>query len=109
MSSSSEHEIDLNNITHETHEQQLVVRFDYLRRQDEPQVGALILRILGFGIVVIVGVNSDEAQVGNVAMEIAHNGFYTCARVWMRIRDGAGGWESTSELQRQYHYTSYLA
>jgi len=91
MSSSSEHEIDLNNVTHETHELQLVLRFDYLRRQDEPQVGALILRILGFGIVVIVGINPDEARVGDVAVEIAHNGFCTRAQVWMRIRDGVGG------------------
>jgi hypothetical protein len=79
MSSSNEHEIELNDVTQEIHEQQLVVRFDYLRRQDEPQVGALILRILGFGIVVIVGANPDEAQVGDVAVEIAHNGFCTHA------------------------------
>jgi hypothetical protein len=53
-----------------------------------------------------MGVNLDEARVGDVAVEIAHNGFCTCAQVWMRIRDGVGGWESTFELQRQYHYTS---
>jgi len=56
-----------------------------------------------------VGINPDEARFGDVAVEITHNGFYTRAQVWMRIRDGAGGWESTSELQWQYHYTSYLA
>ncbi len=50
-----------------------------MRRQYEPQVGALILRILGFGIVVIMGVNPNEAQVGDVVMEIAHNGFCTHA------------------------------
>ncbi len=58
---------------------------------------------------VIMGFNPNEARVGNVVVQIAHNGYCTRAQVWMRIRDGAGGWESTSELQRQYHYTSYLA
>jgi hypothetical protein len=53
--------------------------------------------------------NPDEAQIWDVVMEITHNGFCTCAQVWMRIKDGTGGWELTSKLQRQYHYTSYLA
>jgi hypothetical protein len=58
---------------------------------------------------IIVGVNLDEACVRNVAVEITHNGFCACAQVWMRIKDGTGGWELTSKLQKQYHYTSYLA
>jgi hypothetical protein len=61
--------------------------------------------MLGFGIVVVVGVNLDKARIGDVAVEIAHNGFYTHAQVWMKLRDGARGWKSTSELQKQYHYT----
>jgi hypothetical protein len=98
MSSSSENEIELNDIMQEIHEHQLVVKFDYPKRQDEPQVGALILRMSGFGTMVIVGVNLDEAWIGDVAMVIARNGFCTRAQVWMRIRDGVGGWESTSKL-----------
>jgi hypothetical protein len=35
--------------------------FDYSRRQDEPQIGALILRLLGFGIMIFMGINPDEA------------------------------------------------
>jgi hypothetical protein len=65
--------------------------------------------MFGFGIVIIVGVNPDEARIGDVEVEITHNGFYTRVQVWMKIRDGVGGWESTSKLQKQYHYTSYLA
>jgi len=52
--------------------------------------------MLGFGIMIIMGVNPNEVQIGDVAMEITHNGFCICAQVWMKIRDGAGGWESTS-------------
>jgi len=54
--------------------------------------------MLGFGIMIIVGVNPNEARIGDVVMEIAHNGFCTCAQVWMRIRDGVGGRELTLEL-----------
>jgi hypothetical protein len=32
---------------------------------------------LGFGVVILVGINPIEAQVGDVGIEIAHNGFYT--------------------------------
>jgi hypothetical protein len=109
MSSSNENEIELNDLTQEIHEQQLIVRFDYPRRRNEPQIGALILQMLGFGIVVIMGINPDEGRIGDVVVEITHNGFCTRAQVWMKVRDGARGWESTFELQRQYHYTSYLA
>jgi len=42
MSSFHGNEIRLNDITHEVHEQHLVVKFDYSKRQDE-QVRALIL------------------------------------------------------------------
>jgi hypothetical protein len=43
MSSSSESEIGVNDITKEIHEKQLLVRFDNLKRQDKPQLRALIL------------------------------------------------------------------
>jgi len=35
--------------------------------------------MLGFGVMIIVGVNPDELQIGDVEVEITHNGFYTCA------------------------------
>ncbi len=69
----------------------------------------MILRFLGFGVITVVGIDPDEARIGDVAVKIAHNGFYTRAQVWLKLRDGARGWGLTSELQRQYHYTSYLA
>jgi hypothetical protein len=60
-------------------------------------------------VVTLVGINPDEAQVGDIAVEVAHSGFYTGAKVWLKVRDGARGWVSISKLQTQYHYTSYLA
>jgi hypothetical protein len=48
--------------------------------------------------VTFVGIDPDEAQVGDVAVEIAHNSFYTCAQVWLKFRNGTRGWGSTSKL-----------
>jgi hypothetical protein len=67
------------------------------------------MRSLGFGIVTFVGIDLDEAQVGDVVVEIAHNGFCTRTQVWLKLRNGAKGWGLTLELQKQYHYNSYLA
>jgi hypothetical protein len=109
MSSSSVDEIGKDDVTQEIHEQQLVVEFDYPRRQDGLQIGPLILRLLGFSVVILVDINPNEVQIEDVAVEIVHNGFYISVQVWVKIRNGARGWESTLELQKQYHYTSYLA
>jgi len=77
MSSFSTDEVAEDEVTQEIWEQQIVIRFDYPRRQDGPQIGAVLLRSLGFGIVTFVGIDLDEAQVGDVAIGLTHNGFYT--------------------------------
>jgi hypothetical protein len=63
---------------------------------------------LGFGVVTVIGIDPDEAQIRDVAIEVAHNGFYTRVQLWLKLRDGTKGWGSTSKLQIQYYYTSYL-
>jgi hypothetical protein len=77
MSSSSVDEVGTDEVTQEINEQRIIIRFDYPREHDGPQVGAIILHFLGFGVVTVVGISLDEARVGDVAIEIAHNGFYT--------------------------------
>jgi len=69
----------------------------------------VVLCFLGFGVVRLVGIDPNEARVGDIAVEVAHNGFYTRARVWLKVIDGAGGWVSTSELQTNFYFASYLA
>ncbi len=46
----------------------------------------------------LVGIDPDKARVGDIAVEVAHSGFYTRAQVWLKVTDGARGWVSTSEL-----------
>jgi hypothetical protein len=109
MSSSSGEGIPVEQVTEEIHEQQLVRRFDFFTVQNGPQRGGAILRFLGFGVVRLVGIDPDQARVGDIAVEVAHSGFYTRAQVWLKVVDGARGWASTSELQTNFYFTSYLA
>jgi hypothetical protein len=109
MSTPSADGVGIKELTQEVHEQQIVNRFDYLTTQGGPQKGAVVLRLLGFGVVTLVGIDPKEARVGDIAVKVAHNGFYTRAKVWLKVRNGTRGWESISELQTQYYYTSYLA
>jgi len=39
----------------------------------------LILHQLGFSVIIIIKVSLDEAQVGDIAVELMHNGFCTRA------------------------------
>jgi hypothetical protein len=109
MSSSKGKEVPVEQVTQEILEQRLVRRFDFLSVQDRPQRGAVILRFLGFGVVRLVGIDPDEARVGDIVVEVIHSGFYTHAQVWLKVIDGARGWVSTSELQTNFYFTSYLA
>jgi len=109
MSSSEGEEVPMEEVTQEIHEQQLVNKFDFFTVQNGPQRGAVILRFLGFGVVRLVGIDPQEVRVGDIAVEVAHSGFYTRAEIWLKVIDGARGWVSTSELQAQFYHTSYLA
>jgi hypothetical protein len=96
-------------MTHETREENLVRRFDFFIVQNGPQRGAVIMRFLGFGVVRLVGIDPNEARVGDIAVEVTHSGFYTRAQVWLKVIDGARGWVSTLELHTNFYFTSYLA
>jgi hypothetical protein len=109
MPSSSGEGVSVEQITQEIREQQLVGIFDFFTVQNKPQRGAMILRFLGFGVVRLVGIDSDEARVGDIVVEVVHNGFYTRAQVWLKVIDGARGWASTLDLQTNFYFTSYLA
>jgi hypothetical protein len=109
MSSSSGEEIPMEPVAQENCELNLIRRFDFWTIQNGPQRGAVILRFMGFGVVRLVGINPDQAPVGDIAVEVAHSGFYTSAQVWLRVTDGARGWARTSELQDSFCFTSYLA
>jgi hypothetical protein len=96
MSSSSGEGVPVEQVTQESREQQLVGRFDFITVQNGPQRGAVILRFLGFGVVRLVGIDPNEARVGDIVVKVAHSGFHTRAEVWLKVRNGADGWASIS-------------
>jgi len=77
MSSSSGEEIPAKQVTQEIREQQIVRRFDFWTIHNGPQRGVVILRFLGVGVIKLVGIEPDQARVGDIAVEVVHNGFYT--------------------------------
>jgi len=81
MSSSNGEEVPVESITQENRELNLVRRFDFFTIQNGPQRGSVVLRFLGFGVVRLVGINPNEARVGDIVVEVAHSGFYTRAQV----------------------------
>ncbi len=81
MSSPSGEDVPIEILTQETRELQIVSRFDFFTIQNGPQRGAVILHFLGFEVVRIVGIDPDEALVGDIVVEVAHSGFYTRVRV----------------------------
>jgi hypothetical protein len=109
MSSSGTDEVGAEEVTQDICEQRIVNRFDYFTTQGRPQRGAVILRFLGFGVVTLVRIDPEVARIGDIVVEVAHSGFHTRAEVWLRVRNGADGWVSISQLQTQYYYVSYLA
>jgi hypothetical protein len=108
MSSSSSEDVAPEILTQVTREERLIVSFDFYTRQGAPTRGAVVLRFEGFGIVTIVGCDPEAARVGDIAIEIAHSGFHTRAKVWVKARNGPSGWVSTSRMQHQYFFTTYL-
>jgi len=108
MSSFEANEVGGEDLTQDILAQRIVNRFDYYTTQGGPQRGTVVLRFLGFGVVTLVGIDPKVARVRDIAVKIAHSGFHTRVEVWLRVRNGADGWVSISQLQTQYYYVSYL-
>jgi hypothetical protein len=108
MSSSSADEISVEVLTQVTHEERIILSFDFYTNQGEPPRGAVVLCFLSFGVITIVRIDLKAVRIGDIAVEITHSGFHTRAEVWVKVSNGSRGWVSTSQLQTQYHFTTYL-
>jgi len=108
MSSSDNEDIPIG-LAQEIRESRIVRRFDFSTMLEGPHRRAVILRALGFGVVRLVGIDPDQARIGDIAVEVTHSGYFTRARVWLKVVDGNRGWTLTSELQSSFYFTSYLA
>lgn len=71
------------------------------------RVGVIILHLQRFEVVNIVGVNPKRAQIGNLDVHVSHTCLYTRIHVWLKIKDGIGGW-TTIAHQHTKHYFSTI-
>ncbi len=60
------------------------------------ELGSIILRIIGFGIINIVGLDLSKTRIGDIVVEITHNGFDIKTHVWMKVHDGNRTWKYCS-------------
>ncbi len=51
-------------------------------------VRIVIMRLQGFRLVQIVGLNLDRTWVGNMVIHVMHFDFYSKVQVWLKISDG---------------------
>ncbi len=56
----------------------------------------------GFGVVNIMGTNSKEALVGDLAIKINHRRFDRQTQVWIKIHDGAKEWKNVRQFQCRF-------
>jgi hypothetical protein len=90
------------------HVKKIARSFNNPSNQPFPQIGCVVLRLVGFGVVTMIGFNLAEAQVGDIAIKITHNGCVSRVKVWVKAHDGASDRCTSVELQQQFHFTSYL-
>jgi len=45
-------------------------------------------------------VSFDESQVGDIVVELMHNGICIKAQVWVKMQDAARGWVSSARFHR---------
>lgn len=50
------------------------------------------MRFVGFGVVIMVGYNLAEAQIGDIAIQITNISFVSRMKVWVQMQDGPSGW-----------------
>jgi hypothetical protein len=51
-----------------------------------PKERVVILRLQGFGVVSIIGLNLNLTIVSDLALFIIHSGMYMRVQVWLKIR-----------------------
>ncbi len=62
------------------------------------QIGSIVLRSVGFGVMTMVGFNPIEVAIRDNVIRISRNGFVSRMKVWLKIIDGSNGWHSIAQL-----------
>jgi hypothetical protein len=78
-------------------------RFDIL-----PREGAVILRLQGFGVVSIIGLNLNFVRIGDLAIQFAHTRMYTRIQVWLKTGNGAWSWTTITRHHDRHYFSTIL-
>jgi len=73
------------------HDQQTIRSFNNSPNELFPQIGSIVLRLFGFGVLTMVGFDPAEAQVGDIVVKVKHNGCVSRVKVWVKSQDGTSG------------------
>lgn len=57
----------------------------------EPNVGSVIIKIIGFASNMIVGFDPHTAEVGDLAIGAMHSKFFMKVVIWIKIKEGVDG------------------
>jgi hypothetical protein len=82
----------------------MIHRFDSPNIQQNSSLGSLILWWHGFGVVNIMGTNSREALVGDLAIKINHTRFDRQTQVWIKIHDGTREWNNVRQTNASFFH-----
>jgi hypothetical protein len=108
MSSSSADEILVEELTQDIKEQRIIASFVFYTTQGGPPRESVVLRFLGFGVITIVGIDPEKVRIGDIAVEIAHSGFYTSAEVWVKVSNKELGVHLATTDTILLHHVPYV-
>jgi hypothetical protein len=69
-----------------------------------PKEGVVNLRLQGFEVVNIIGLNLNLTRTRDLALLVIHTGMCTTVQVWLKTRDGVRGWTTTARHQHIYYF-----
>jgi len=79
-------------------------RYDLL-----PREGVIILKLQGFGVVSIIGLNPNLIKVGDLVLLVTHIGMYMRVQVWLKIGHGVGIWITVDRHHYIYYFFLFLS
>jgi hypothetical protein len=78
-------------------------RFDLLLKEK-----TVILKLQGFRVVNIIGLNLDLARVGDLALLVTHTRMYMRVQILLKTGNGAGGWTTLPNTDTYYFSSIFI-
>lgn len=86
-----------------------ILSCDEITFPKEPNVGFVIVKIIGFTSLIIIGFDPHVAKVGDLGIGIMHFGFFMKVAIWIKTRVGSNGslrqWTIIQIQETKFFYT----